>query len=177
MAGPATVSTSWKTDTCAGALLSAPSRDRIQGGWHGTGSDGCSAAVLSPRGFGGFLPRGRGAVVRFRVQGQARLAHAIVTAAILTWGFARRRYWAWWCAIAFLGLMTVSSTVTFLAISPQQIVAGMPFAPLEAAALSGVPMQGYHLALLVGAIPAATLAAVAASRRGLRVQGVRAQAN
>ncbi len=124
---------------------------------------------------GGFFPLFGRAI--FGLPGVLLIDLAIVTAAILTWGIARRRYWAWWCATVFLGLMTVSSTVTFLAISPQQIVAGMPFAPLEAGVLSRVPMQGYHLALLVGAIPAATLVAVAVSRRGLRVPGVRALVN
>ena len=90
---------------------------------------------------------------------------ALAAAAVLTWGAVRRRYWAWWCATAFLGLMTVSSTVTFLANPPHQIVAAISFAPLEAEALSRVPMQGYHLALLAGAIPAATFVAVAVSRR------------
>jgi glucan phosphoethanolaminetransferase (alkaline phosphatase superfamily) len=123
--------------------------------------------------FGGFFPLFGRAVLG--LPGVLLIDLTIVTAVILTWGIAQRRRWAWWCAIVFLGLMTVSSTVTFLAIPPQQIVAWMPFAPLEAGALSGVPMQGYHLALLVGAIPAATLVAVAISGRGLRVPGVRTQ--
>ena len=42
----------------------------------------------------------------------------------------------------------------------------MPFAALEIEALSGIPVQGYHLALSVGMIPAATLVVVAVSRRG-----------
>ena len=62
--------------TLAADTRSARQSGLREGGWSGTGFDGCSAAVLSPRGLGPFFPRGRGAVVRFRVQGQARLALA-----------------------------------------------------------------------------------------------------
>jgi hypothetical protein len=91
---------------------------------------------------------------------------SIATAAVLAWGALRRYLWAWWCAIAFLGLLTISSTVTFLTTTPADIVALMPLAALEAEAVSGIPMQGYHLALLAGIMPAAILVAVAISRRG-----------
>jgi hypothetical protein len=43
---------------------------------------------------------------------------------------------------------------------------GWRLAPQEAEAVSGIPMRGYHLALLAGIIPMATLIAVALSRRG-----------
>ena len=125
--------------------------------------------------FGGFVPLFGRAVLG--LPGVAIIDLAIATAAILTWGIARRRNWAWWCAIVFLGLITVSSTATFLVSSLHRVLASMPFAPLEVEALLRVPMQGYHLALLVGAIPAATLVAVVVSRRGMRATGVRAQAN
>ena len=55
--------------------------------------------------------------------------------------------------------------MTFLTTTPHEIVALMPFAPLEAEAVSGIPMRGYHLALFAGMIPLATLIAVAVSRR------------
>jgi hypothetical protein len=43
---------------------------------------------------------------------------------------------------------------------------GWRLAPQEAEAVSGIPMRGYHLALLAGIIPMVTLIAVALSRRG-----------
>lgn len=92
---------------------------------------------------------------------------SIAATAVLTWGIVWRCCWAWWCAIVFLGLLTVSSTVTFLTTKPHEIVAMMPLAPLEAEAVLKIPMRGYHLALLAGMIPLATLAAVVVSRRGL----------
>lgn len=91
---------------------------------------------------------------------------SIAAAVVLTWGVVLRCRWAWWCAIVFLGLLVVSSTVTFLTIAPHEIVALLPFAPLEAEAVSGTPMRGWHMALLVGMIPVATLIAVAVSWRG-----------
>ncbi|MCK4410179.1 MAG: hypothetical protein KAW67_08840, partial [Candidatus Eisenbacteria sp.] len=56
--------------------------------------------------------------------------------------------------------------VTFLTTASHEIVALLPFAPLEAEAVSGIPIRGWHMALLAGMIPAATLVAVAVSRRG-----------
>jgi hypothetical protein len=90
---------------------------------------------------------------------------SIVTVAALVWGVAWRYRWAWWGAILFLGLLTVSSTVTFLANQPHEIVELIPLAPTEVEAVSGIPMQGYQLALLTGMVPAATLIAIAVARR------------
>jgi len=89
----------------------------------------------------------------------------IAITVILILGVSQSHYWAWWCAVVFLSLITASSTVTFLTIPPHDILAQMRFAPLEVEALSGIPMRGYHLALFVGVIPGATLFALAVSRR------------
>jgi len=91
---------------------------------------------------------------------------SIAATVVLAWGVVWRCRWAWWCAIVFLGFLTVSLTVTFLTTTPHEIVALMPLAPLEVEAVSGIPMRGYHLALLAGMIPLATLMAVVVSRRG-----------
>jgi hypothetical protein len=94
---------------------------------------------------------------------------SIFTTAILAWGVARRNRWAWWFSVFFLGLLTGSSVMTFLIKSPHEIMKLMPLAPLELEAVSGIPLQGYQLALFVGLIPLATLIAVVLSRRGLIV--------
>jgi len=90
---------------------------------------------------------------------------AIATTVLLTWGVVRRKRWSWWCSVSFLGLMLSASTSTFLVVPPHEILAQMPFAPMEAEALSAVPMRGYHLALFFGVLPAVTLTALVASRR------------
>jgi len=95
---------------------------------------------------------------------------SIFATAVLAWGVSRRSRWAWWGAVLLLGLLTCSSAVTFLANTPHEIMSLMPLAPLEKEALSGIPVQGYHLALLTGMIPTAALIAVVLSRRGLIVQ-------
>lgn len=90
---------------------------------------------------------------------------SIATCVILMLGVLRRSYWAWWCALLFLGLIVASASVTFLTVLPHEIVSQMRFAPLEIEALSGIPMQGYQLALFFGLIPVATLISIAMSHR------------
>jgi hypothetical protein len=114
--------------------------------------------------FGGFFPLFGQAVLG--LPGVLMLDLSIITAVVLTWGVAQGYYWSWWSAIVFLSLLTASSVVTFLNTPPPEILAMMPFAALEIEALSGIPVQGYHLALSVGMIPAATLVVVAVARRG-----------
>jgi hypothetical protein len=89
----------------------------------------------------------------------------VIASLVLLFGLVRRRRWAWWMAVAYLGLLTASITLTFLIVPPLDIVAQMRLPPLEAEAISGIPMRGYHLALFFGLIPAATLVVVVASRR------------
>lgn len=113
--------------------------------------------------FGGFFPVFGQVATGFR--GILLIDLSIAATAVLAWGVVWRCRWAWLCAIVFLVLLTISSTVTFLTTTPHEIVALMPFAPLEAEAVSGIPMRGYHLALFAGMIPLATLIAVAVSRR------------
>lgn len=117
--------------------------------------------------FDGFFPLFGRVVVG--LPGVLILDLSIATCVILVVGIVRRSYWSWWGALVFLGLITVSSVVTFLTVSPQEIVAQMRFAPLEVEALSGIPMRGYHLATFFGLIPAATLVCVTASRRHFKV--------
>lgn len=113
--------------------------------------------------FGGFFPLfGR---VMLGLRGVLLLDVSIAIAALLTWGFARGYYWPWWCAVLFLSFLIASSAVTFLSTQPLEILARMPFVPVEMDALSGMPVRGYHLALFAGAVPAATLIAAAISRR------------
>jgi len=105
--------------------------------------------------------------VAFGLPGTVLVDLSIVATVVLIWGISQRYSWSWWFAVAFLALITTSAAATFLTISPHDIVAQMPFAPLEMEALSGIPMRGYQLALFVGVIPTATLVVVAVSRRSI----------
>lgn len=93
------------------------------------------------------------------------IAMSIFITTILAWGVARRHRWAWWTSIAFLGFLAGSSTVTFLVRKPHEIMAFMPLAPLEVEALSGLPVQGYQVALLVGLLPTAAIIVIIVARR------------
>jgi len=99
---------------------------------------------------------------------------SLAATVVLIWSISRRYYWSWWCAVVFLALMTTSCVATFLTIPPLDIVAQLPFAPLEIEALSGIPLRGYQLALFLGVIPTGTLIAVAVSRRSFIGPGGRA---
>jgi hypothetical protein len=113
--------------------------------------------------FGGVFPLfGR---ITLGLPGILALDLAIATTVFLNWGVLRRKGWAWWGSVSFLGLVLSASTLTFLVVPPQEILAQMPLAPMEAEALSGVPIRGYHLALFFGAIPAVILATLVAARR------------
>jgi hypothetical protein len=119
--------------------------------------------------FDGFFPVFGHAVLG--LPGTVLVDLSIATTVILVWGISQRYYWSWWCAVVFLGLLTASCAATFLTITPHDIVAQLPLAPLEKGALSGIPMRGYHLALFVGVIPTATLVAVVVSRRSFIGRG------
>jgi hypothetical protein len=115
--------------------------------------------------FNGFFPLFGHAV--FGLTGTLLVDLSIAATVVLVWGISRRHSWSWWVAVVFLALITTSSAATFFTISPHDIVAQMPFAPLEIEALSETPMRGYQLALFVGVIPTATLVVVAVSRRSI----------
>jgi hypothetical protein len=92
------------------------------------------------------------------------LDFSILISAGITWGFARRYYWSWWCAVIFLVFLMVSNIVTFITKPLSDIMAEMPFAPVEMEALSGILVHNYYLSFFILIIPAATLIVVVASR-------------
>jgi len=89
----------------------------------------------------------------------------IATSMVIALGIAQRKYWAWFSALLFIGLLILSLSITFLAITPQEIIAQMRFAPLEVEALSGIPMRGYYFIVFFGFIPGAIFVSVAMSHR------------
>jgi hypothetical protein len=87
--------------------------------------------------------------VLYELEGILALDTCILALVLLIWGLLAGKEWAWWGTAVFLGLMALSSTITFLATSPQELLANMRFADLEMDALQNVPLRGYHLAFLV----------------------------
>ena len=89
----------------------------------------------------------------------------IVCLACLIWGTLRLRAWAWWGALVYFGLMTISSTLTLSRSSYLYILLKMKFAPKEIDALDGLPLQGFHLAIFVGIPLIITLGVIVLSKR------------
>ena len=99
---------------------------------------------------------------------------SILWLACLIWGTLRQQSWAWWGALLYFSVMTVSVFWTFSRLSLADILRVMRFAPLETRALSGKPMQGMHLAAFLGLPLLATLGLIIYSRRSFGTSGPRA---
>lgn len=84
---------------------------------------------------------------------------------MLLWGTITRRAWAWWGALAFLALFTLSSALTLCRSSWAGILALLRFPPTEVEALDGLPLQGWHLAVLAGLPLLATIGLLLSARR------------
>lgn len=83
----------------------------------------------------------------------------------LTWGTIRRRTWAWWVALVYFSLLTISLVLTFATTSFSEILAGMRFPPTEMEVFERLPLQGVHLAAFFGLPLLLTAIAVALSRQ------------
>jgi MFS family permease len=89
-------------------------------------------------------------VFRFGLQGIVLLDISIACLIGLMWGTLRRRLWAWWGSVTLLGLFTFSTVLTLLRSSYSTILSGLNFPPREIEFLRGLPVQGFHFAVLVG---------------------------
>ena len=89
-------------------------------------------------------------VFRFGLQGIVLLDISIACLICLIWGTLRRRLWAWWGSVIWLGLFTFSTVLTLFRSSYSTILSGLNFPPREIEFLGGLPVQGYHFAVLVG---------------------------
>jgi hypothetical protein len=89
-------------------------------------------------------------VFRFGLQGIALLDISIACLVCITWGTLRRRLWAWWGSVIWLGLFMFSTVLTFFRSSYSAILLGLAFPPREMEFLGGLPVQGYHFSVLVG---------------------------
>ena len=95
---------------------------------------------------------------------------AIFSLVLLTWGTLRARMWAWWASLAIFALITTSTLATLVGANYADILAVLAFPPTEIDILDGLPIQGYHLAALVGMPLVLTLATIVLSRRHFRAQ-------
>ena len=91
------------------------------------------------------------------LQGILALDLSIACLACLSWGVFRQRTWAWWGSLVYLGTLTLSLVSTLVSSSYADILAVMRFPPREMEFLEGLPLQGVHLAALIGVPLALTL--------------------
>jgi hypothetical protein len=101
----------------------------------------------------------------FGLDGIFLLDVSILCLVLLTWCTLQRRRWAWWGALIYFLLMTLSLILTLVRSSYADILSGMNFPPTEMEMLGGVPAQGIHFAVLIGIPLLATLGAIVLSRR------------
>ncbi|NLM10957.1 MAG: hypothetical protein GX213_09365 [Clostridiaceae bacterium] len=74
----------------------------------------------------------------------------ILCPSFLVWGLLRLQLWAWWGTVFALGILALSTITTFVNSSYLTILGNMKFPPKEILFLRNIPIQGYHLAVLIG---------------------------
>ena len=89
-------------------------------------------------------------VFRFGREGIGLLDISIAVLICITWGTLRQRLWAWWGSVILFGLFAFSTVFTLAVSSYATILAGLAFPPREMEMLGGLPVQGYHFAVMVG---------------------------
>jgi hypothetical protein len=94
------------------------------------------------------------------LQGILALDLSIACAVCLAWGVFRQRTWAWWGSLVYLTTLTLSLVWTLVPSSYSDILAVMRFPPRELEFLEGLPIQGVHLAALIGVPLVLTLGVV-----------------
>lgn len=88
----------------------------------------------------------------FDLPGIVSLTASMAILVCLAWGVLKMHRWAWWGIILYLAAMTLSSMLTLAQSQWSDILAGMRFAPSEMEIFEGLPIQGWHLAIVL-AIP------------------------
>jgi hypothetical protein len=88
----------------------------------------------------------------------------------LTWGTLGLRRWAWWGALLYFGLMTISWIVTLAKSSWSDILASMDFPPFEVEILQKWPLHGSLFAILVGIPLILTLGVIIRAKRCFKTE-------
>ncbi len=96
---------------------------------------------------------------------------SILCLACLLWGTLRLRKWAWWGALLYFGLMSISWIVTLAKSSWSDILLKMDFPPFEMEILQRLPFQGFHFAVLVGVPLLLTWGTIIRAKRYFEAEG------
>jgi len=105
------------------------------------------------------------------LQGIILLDLSIAVLVCLTWATFSRRIWAWWGSLIYSALMTSSLLLTLVQSTYADILRVIRLPPKEMEILRGLPIQGYHLAILVGVPLIITLGVIVWARPYFRSDG------
>lgn len=101
----------------------------------------------------------------FGLPGIVALDFTILSLLVLMWGTLRRHLWAWWGGLIGWGTFTFSTLLTFWRTDYATLLAGLAFPSREVEILDGLPLQGWHMALLFGLPLLLTWGLLLASKR------------
>lgn len=87
---------------------------------------------------------------------------------VTLWGTVRVRRWAWWGALVYFCLMTLSYLLTLVVSSWEEILLALNPPAFEVEILQGIPLQGYHFAILAGIPFLLTIGLIVRSRPHFR---------
>lgn len=109
--------------------------------------------------FGGFL---------YGLPGIVLLDITIGCLLFLAWGTIRRRRWAWWGTTILWGVFTLSLIFAWGNTGYPELLSGLAFPARELDMLDGIPLQGFHLAILTGSPCLITWVLAASAKRFFR---------
>lgn len=84
--------------------------------------------------------------------------------ALLTWGLARLKRWAWWGSLAGFAALTVSSALTFSRHSLRDVLLTLDFPQVEADAFLHIPFLDFYPAIPAIILPLVTIVLLLAVR-------------
>ena len=90
---------------------------------------------------------------------------SVIWVAILIWGTIKRKLWAWWGALFYFGLLTISSILALARYSWADLLSLMKFTDTELKAFGGMPFHGIHLIPVFGIPLLLTLAVIIYSKK------------
>jgi hypothetical protein len=84
------------------------------------------------------------------LQGIMFIEGGILSLLAILWGTLRARRWAWWAAMLYFCTLAICYITTLLSSSWAAMLAAANFPALEMEMLQGMPLHGYHFAVLAG---------------------------
>jgi hypothetical protein len=101
---------------------------------------------------------------RSGLEGIVLIDVSIAFLGFIVWGTIRTSQWAWWGALVYFSLISLSYVATLLLSRWQDILAALDPPAFEMDTLRGLPLQGIHLALFAGLPFLLTLGLIARAR-------------